>query len=1284
MHRDKKSRTKQKKRRRLIIESLESRQLLAVDGIRIDLGGSGGTDLLGPNGGGSVQQGYLSGPIGLTLNTSNVPGQNNELPVAGPDSHVMGQNDPAVDFLFARLISNDSDPDSAGPLVVTGIDATNTRGHVTFDAANNKVNYDPNGQMNFVAEGQTGTDTFKYTVTDPKGGVGTGVVTITIHGANDAPSFTPGADVTVDEDSGPQTVAGWATNITDGDSETDGLVFEITNNTNPSLFSVAPAIDAAGNLSFTPAEDVFGDADLSVRIDDGQGSDQLSTVATFKITVNSVNDAPSFTPGADVTVDEDSGPQTVTGWATNITDGDSETDGLVFELTNNTNPSLFSVAPAIDAAGNLSFTPADDAFGDADLSVRIDDGQGSDHLSTVATFKITVNSVNDAPSFTAGADVAVDEDSGPQTVTGWATNITDGDSETDGLVFEITNNTNPSLFSVVPAIDAAGNLSFTPADDAFGDAALSVRIDDGQGTDHLSTVATFKIIVNSVNDAPTFELIATLSADIHDGTHTASTIVSSVAPGPDNESGQSVDVVIGFNSNPDLFQIQPSLDNSGDLTFTPAATGTATLTFQAMDNGGINHGGMDTAIKQLVITINEANRAPTLDPIDVSSGDEGVPIVFTANAFDINGDSLDYSLVGAPDGATISSNGDFSWTPSETQGGATYTFDVQVTDGELSDTKQLTISIAEVNEAPVLDPVGVLVVAEGQSFRFTATATDVDFPQDEKTFGLSGDVPDGATMGSDGNFQWTPTADQFPGTYTFDVQVSDGALSDSETITISLETSMQNKYPIDGNVDFTGLQTLTESLNFDVSGTTSLVTIGFDNDDRSLYVALEWADASFDNQWYLEEVFKYDEVVLQIDANGNNLIDPGEDYRWVRATNSGSFFRDAYFNGLQEQDDIVGDGLAKIRYDSVEKKYQAELMIPLADDINEQDSTITASSRFQLIIRDGYQPYEDSLNQSIVFAGTDLPLIPVKQPVTLYDHPTMPTDLTGLIVYVSTHEDPNGEIYTFDPATGTTFRVTNNTLAENAVSLSRDRTKIAFHAFTNSELGPDPTEVEREAYARSLEIFTINVDGTQLQQVTGDSNANAHPAWSPDGTKLSYSPIFPDSPGITIISESGEFIQNLTPEGIIDHDADYLPDGRIVFKTNRWSSSPQYLTGVMNDDGTNVQQLTFVSNVSDHDPFGNGQAVIFERFVKGTDYEIDPEGLTLGWDLIEVPLDGSGEITLLSDGWMNTVPVYDPSGEYVLYMKGPAYFEASLMTRTGKVLGRFIPDVTQIRFIDWR
>jgi hypothetical protein len=69
---------------------------------------------------------------------------------------------------------------------------------------------------------------------------------------------------------------------------------------------------------------------------------------------------------------------------------------------------------------------------------------------------------------------------------------------------------------------------------------------------------------------------------------------------------------------------------------------------------------------------------------------------------------------------------------------------------------------------------------------FTATATDVDVPVQTLNFSLAGTVPTGASITTGGVFTWTPTVAQGPGGYTFDVCVSDGALSDCETITVTV------------------------------------------------------------------------------------------------------------------------------------------------------------------------------------------------------------------------------------------------------------------------------------------------------------------------------------------------------------------------------------------------------------------------------------------------------------------------------------------------------------------
>jgi len=88
------------------------------------------------------------------------------------------------------------------------------------------------------------------------------------------------------------------------------------------------------------------------------------------------------------------------------------------------------------------------------------------------------------------------------------------------------------------------------------------------------------------------------------------------------------------------------------------------------------------------------------------------------------------------------------------------------------------------NQAPVLNPIGSKSVIVGSTLSFTATATDDGLPSGTLTFSLSGSVPAGANIvPATGVFSWTPST---VGSYTFDVCVSDGALNDCETITVTV------------------------------------------------------------------------------------------------------------------------------------------------------------------------------------------------------------------------------------------------------------------------------------------------------------------------------------------------------------------------------------------------------------------------------------------------------------------------------------------------------------------
>jgi hypothetical protein len=88
--------------------------------------------------------------------------------------------------------------------------------------------------------------------------------------------------------------------------------------------------------------------------------------------------------------------------------------------------------------------------------------------------------------------------------------------------------------------------------------------------------------------------------------------------------------------------------------------------------------------------------------------------------------------------------------------------------------------------------------------------------------------------------------------------------------------------------------------------------------------------------------------------------------------------------------------------------------------------------------------------------------------------------------------------------------------------------------------------------------------------------------------------------------------------------------------------------------------------------------------MKGTDFGTDLEAAFTPWDIVEAQLDGSEEQVLLSDGWVNWLPVYDPSEKYICYLKSSGHTAAYLMTRRGRHLGRLIPNITRIRYIDWK
>ncbi len=82
----------------------------------------------------------------------------------------------------------------------------------------------------------------------------------------------------------------------------------------------------------------------------------------------------------------------------------------------------------------------------------------------------------------------------------------------------------------------------------------------------------------------------------------------------------------------------------------------------------------------IVKILPDDNRRTSLQPVGDKTAIVGTALTFTASASDPDSDTVNYGLFAAPTGATISSSGAFSWTPSTSQGPAVYSFFVQASD----------------------------------------------------------------------------------------------------------------------------------------------------------------------------------------------------------------------------------------------------------------------------------------------------------------------------------------------------------------------------------------------------------------------------------------------------------------------------------------------------------------------------------------------------------------------------------------------------------------------------
>jgi VCBS repeat-containing protein len=765
----------------------------------------------------------VNDPPTLTLPGSQTVNEDNQLTFSGATrislSDAENNNPITVDLSVANGTITLS---STAGVTGNGTNSVKVVGTVTaVNTALNNLIYRPIGNF-------SGPDAIAFTAND---GFDTsnGTIDITVAAVNDAPTLTiPSGTQTATEDA-PLSLTINTTDIDSGSSPvrasvaasngslnlatTNGLSFlDGANGTSTlSLEGTIADIQAAlSTLTYQGNPDYNGTDSIILTINDQGGTGSpgpLSVTRTIPINVRPVNDAPSFTGGANQTVNEDAGAQTVTGWATDILRGPVNESGqtLNFNVVSNSNPTLFTAGgqPVISPNGTLTYTPTANAFGSAVITVRLQDSGGTSlggvDTSGNYTFTLNVNPVNDAPTFTKGANITVAEDTPAQSVL-WATNISSGPANESGQTNNfLVSNDNPSLFAVAPTIAPNGTLAYTLAQDANGIANITVQLQDNGGTDNggidTSTLQSFVINVTPVNDAPTLTLPSTQTVDEDTNLNITGISINDIDAGSGNvrvtlnalgtgtpSTGGNINfgstaglTVVGNNSNSvtltgkltDLNNALNSFNYQGQTN----VNGTDQIVVTVNDQGLTGAGGAKSATQTLNVNINPVNDAPvlsvaggttrtvaedtllTLSGITVADVDAG-----TSNmqvTVSVLQGLLNATAAGSP-ATTISGTGTNALTITGSQAAINSTLSnlryqgnlnyngpdivtIAVNDqgntgsvgGSLTDTRSLSINVTPVNDLPSLTlPTSPLTVNEDADLPFTGptaiSLTDVD------------------------------------------------------------------------------------------------------------------------------------------------------------------------------------------------------------------------------------------------------------------------------------------------------------------------------------------------------------------------------------------------------------------------------------------------------------------------------------------------------------------------------------------------------------------------------
>ena len=239
---------------------------------------------------------------------------------------------------------------------------------------------------------------------------------------------------------------------------------------------------------------------------------------------------------------------------------------------------------------------------------------------------------------------------------------------------------------------------------------------------------------------------------------------------------------------------------------------------------------------------------------------------------------------------------------------------------------------------------------------------------------------------------------------------------------------------------------------------------------------------------------------------------------------------------------------------------------------------------------------------------------------------------------------PTGEIYVMDADGGNQQNLTNNPGRDSSPSWSPEGKRIAFSSNRDARKGDF-----------IFEIYVMDADGGNPQNLTNNLKDDQYPSWSPDGKRIVFSARrdghfenkFSITDEIYVMDADGGNQQRLTENRKNDWHPVWSPDGkRIVFSSYRTEHfrgefGITYEIYVMDANGQNQQNLTN-NRGNDGSPSWSpdGKRIAFSSY---------RDGHFQSAEIYVMDADGGNQRILTNNGHADYSPSWSPDGERIAF-----------------------------------